>query len=71
MVEKKYKKVKEKSRKDLEKAESVSITMDMWTSINMEAFLGVTCHYTEDRMQLATVLLGVLVILPILTQQKT
>ncbi|KAJ8332878.1 hypothetical protein SKAU_G00417740 [Synaphobranchus kaupii] len=31
----------------------------MWTSINMDSYLGVTCHYITKETKLATVLLGV------------
>lgn len=39
-VETKYKETKEKAAKDC----GSSLTADMWTSVNMDAFLGVTCH---------------------------
>lgn len=32
----------------------------MWTSINMDAYVAVMCHYVNDSVKLATVLLGVL-----------
>ena len=42
MVEKRYQEAKEKAKQELETAQSVSLTADMWTSMNMEAYLGVT-----------------------------
>ncbi|XP_040924669.1 zinc finger BED domain-containing protein 4-like [Betta splendens] len=59
MVDKKYEEAKKKSINELEKAEAVSVTADMWTSITMEAYLGVTCHFINENMELASVLLGV------------
>ncbi|XDV36064.1 hypothetical protein PO909_005915 [Leuciscus waleckii] len=42
MVSEKYNKAKEKTMEDLQKAEFVSLTADMWSSINMDGYLGVT-----------------------------
>ncbi|KAJ8336973.1 hypothetical protein SKAU_G00381930 [Synaphobranchus kaupii] len=44
---------------EVQDAEYVSLTVDMWTSINMDSYLGVTCHYITKETKLATVLLGV------------
>lgn len=38
--------------------EAQSLTVAMWASINMDAYLAVTCHYVELSVKLATVLLG-------------
>lgn len=35
-------------------APAVRLTADMWTSINMDAYLSVTCHYVKDDFNLAT-----------------
>lgn len=59
MVEERYQKNKKKAAEDLKKATAVSLTADMWTSRNMDAYLGVTCHYLSDSLDLSTVLLGV------------
>jgi len=44
---------------ELQKTDGMSLTADMWTSINMDVYLAVTCHYVDDKDKLATVLLGV------------
>ena len=59
MVVQKYEE-KTKARAVMQSVEAVSLTADMWTSINMDAYLAVTCHYVDDSAKLATVLLGVL-----------
>ncbi|KAI2643954.1 E3 SUMO-protein ligase ZBED1 [Labeo rohita] len=38
---------------------SVCLTADMWTSLTMESYLGVTCHYTDSNTELGSVVLGV------------
>uniref|UniRef100_A0A3B5QKN7 HAT C-terminal dimerisation domain-containing protein n=1 Tax=Xiphophorus maculatus TaxID=8083 RepID=A0A3B5QKN7_XIPMA len=43
----------------VEKVAAVSLTSDMWTSINMDAYLAVTCHFVEENEKLSSVLLGV------------
>ena len=60
MVVQKYEKEKTKARAVMQSVEAVSLTADMWTSITMDAYLAVTCHYVDDSAKLATVLLGVL-----------
>ena len=60
MVFRKYEEEKTKAKAAMQKVQAVSLTSDMWTSINMEAYLAVTCHYVDDTSKLATVLLGVL-----------
>jgi len=52
--------LEEKAKAIMQRVEAVSLTADMWTSINMDAYLAVTCHYVDDSVKLATVLLGVL-----------
>ncbi|KAJ8369669.1 hypothetical protein SKAU_G00096970 [Synaphobranchus kaupii] len=59
MVEKRYDEAKEKAMAEVLDAEYVSLTADMWTSINMDSYLGVTCYYITKETKLATVLLGV------------
>ncbi|TWW53204.1 hypothetical protein D4764_0229450 [Takifugu flavidus] len=44
MVERRYVEEKEKAKAALQNVDSVSLTADMWTSINMDAYLAVTCH---------------------------
>lgn len=60
MVEAKYKDTKEKAKASVEKAAAVSLTSDMWTSVNMDAYLAVTCHFVDDSSALNLVVLGVL-----------
>ncbi|KAJ8348901.1 hypothetical protein SKAU_G00274900 [Synaphobranchus kaupii] len=55
----KYQVTKEKGKTEMQKVVAVSLTSDMWTSINMDAYLAVTCHYIDDHDKLGTVLLGV------------
>ena len=59
MVEARYEEMKEKAKASIDKAAAVSLTSDMWTSINTEAYLAVTCHYINDSSTLNTVVLGV------------
>lgn len=42
-----YEEEKEKTKKDLQSAVAVTLTADMWTSMNMEAYLAVTGHYVD------------------------
>ena len=48
MVEAKYKEEKEKAKDSMQKTSAVSLTSDMWTSINTDAYLAVTCHFVDD-----------------------
>ncbi|XP_032428162.1 zinc finger BED domain-containing protein 1-like [Xiphophorus hellerii] len=59
MVEAKYESAKEHAKAKVEKVAAVSLTSDMWTSINMDAYLAVTCHFVEENGKLSSVLLGV------------
>ncbi|XP_032421790.1 zinc finger BED domain-containing protein 1-like [Xiphophorus hellerii] len=59
MVEAKYESAKEHAMAKVEKVAAVSLTSDMWTSINMDAYLAVTCHFVEENEKLSSVLLGV------------
>ncbi|XP_058613457.1 zinc finger BED domain-containing protein 4-like [Onychostoma macrolepis] len=59
MVTEKYNSTKEKTMRDLQKAEFVSLTADMWSSINIDGYIGVTCHYITPEAKMATVVLGV------------
>lgn len=65
MVEQKYEEEKNKTKAAMLNVQAVSLTSDMWTSINMEAYLSVTCHFV-DGTKLATVLLGIIIILLII-----
>uniref|UniRef100_A0A3P9H4T3 Epiplakin 1 n=1 Tax=Oryzias latipes TaxID=8090 RepID=A0A3P9H4T3_ORYLA len=47
MVSQRYEEEKEKTKKDLQSAVAVTLTADMWTSMNMEAYLAVTGHYVD------------------------
>lgn len=54
-----YTKAKEKAKEDIQKVSAVTFTADMWTSMNMEAYLAITCHFNDLSDKLGTVLLGV------------
>lgn len=58
-METKYREAKEKGKEQVRRAAAVSLTSNMWASINMEAHLAVTCHYVNDEDQLCSSLLGV------------
>ena len=59
MLENKYRVAKDNAVAEIKKTSTVSLTSDMWTSINMDAYLAVTCHYINEEMQLSTLLLGI------------
>lgn len=59
MVGERYIKAKEKATEDIQNVSAVSLTADMWTSMNMEAYLAITCHFIDENDKLGTVLLGV------------
>ena len=58
MISKKYEEER-RVKMEVQQAVAVSITADMWTSVNMEAYLALTCHYINENMQLCTSVLGV------------
>lgn len=55
----KYEEEKREAKAVMQRVEAVSLTADMWTSIKVDAYLVVTCHYVDDSTKLATVLLDV------------
>ncbi|KAK7881460.1 hypothetical protein WMY93_029869 [Mugilogobius chulae] len=59
MINELYDKTKEKTKEDLKMADSVCLTTDMWSSINMDGYIGVTAHYVAPDSKLETVILGV------------
>lgn len=59
MVTERYQQEKEKAKAEVQKVAAVSLTSDMWTSINMDAYLAVTCHYIDATTCLKSTLLGV------------
>lgn len=60
MIAQSYEEKKEKVKNELQSAAVVRLTADMWTSINMEAYLAVTCHYIDTENQtMCTSVLGV------------
>ncbi|XP_055083457.1 uncharacterized protein LOC117382091 [Periophthalmus magnuspinnatus] len=59
MVDDKYVKEKAKAKMEVAKVSAVSLTADMWTSINTDAYLAITGHYINGEDKLDTVLLGV------------
>ncbi|KAK1889931.1 Zinc finger BED domain containing protein 1, partial [Dissostichus eleginoides] len=59
MVDAKYVLERNKAIAEMQKVAAVSLTSDMWTSINMDAYLAVTCHFVDDNTSLNSVFLGV------------
>ena len=55
----KYDHAKDCLRKQLSKIDSVNLTVDMWTSPNGKAILGITGHWLDDNWHLHDVLLDV------------
>lgn len=45
MVEQRYQEAQDKAKEQVQKAVAVSLTSDMWTSINMDVYLVVTSFY--------------------------
>ncbi|XP_037637100.1 zinc finger BED domain-containing protein 4-like [Sebastes umbrosus] len=60
MVDVKYTSAKEKAKAIVQKVAAVSLISDMWTSINVDAYLAVTCHFVDENTRLRSVMLGVL-----------
>lgn len=54
MEEAKYESAKEKAKAKVEKVVAVSLTSDMWTSINMDTYLAVTCHFVGEKIRLSS-----------------
>ncbi|XP_053708914.1 uncharacterized protein LOC128765169 [Synchiropus splendidus] len=59
MVEERFHAEMQKAKEEVQKAKACSLTADMWTSMDMEAYLGVTCHFITEEDTLNTILLGV------------
>ena len=59
MVATKFEDEKEKAKEELKKATAVDLTSDMWTSIHMDAYLAVTCHFVDSKDKLESFLLTV------------
>ncbi|KAL1254902.1 hypothetical protein QQF64_012963 [Cirrhinus molitorella] len=59
MVRQKYQEEKQKAMEHLKNIPSVCLTAEMWSSLTMESYLGVTCHYTDGNTELGSVVLGV------------
>ena len=56
-LEKKYEEATSNVKNELANVRKVCITTDAWTSINMDSFLTVTCHFINDIYQLKTYVL--------------
>ncbi len=59
MVEDRYQKSKEKAKASVSQATAVCLTADMWTSMNTDSYLAVTCHFIDASTSLQSVVLGV------------
>ncbi|KAL7380191.1 hypothetical protein ABVT39_013453 [Epinephelus coioides] len=60
MAEAKYDAAKKKAKAKVQKVAAVSLTSDMWISINMDDYLAVTCHFVDENARLNLALLGML-----------
>lgn len=60
MSKSRYTETKEKAIAPAKKAKAVSLTSDTWTSINMDAYLAVTCHFIDENNKLSTTVPGVI-----------
>lgn len=58
MVLAKYEEEKGQAKADLQGVETVRLTSGLWTSVSMEVYLAVTCHYINRHELLSTLLLG-------------
>ena len=52
MVASKYEVTKAKALTGMSEVQSVSLTSDMWTSMNMDVFLAITCHFIDADFKL-------------------
>lgn len=59
MVDTKFTEEKEKAKEEVLRATGISLTSDMWTTVHMDSYLAVTCHFVDSQDKLSTVLLGV------------
>lgn len=59
MLDSKYEEAKIKAKAEMENVKAVSLTSDTWTSLNMDTYLAITCHYIDGSDTLSTVLLGI------------
>ncbi len=59
ILDSKYEEAKIKAKAEMENVKAVSLTSDTWTSLNMDTYLAITCHYIDGSDELSTVLLGV------------
>lgn len=59
MVDLFYKKTRTKAIAEARKATATSLTADMWTSINMDAYYAITGLYLSETIDLNSVLFGV------------
>lgn len=59
-IEERYTEIKDKLIKTLEGCESVALTTDIWTSVGVEAFMGVTCHCVGNNWELNSFILTTL-----------
>lgn len=59
MVDARFQEEKRKAQEKVQKATAVALTSDMWTSIHMDSYLAITCHFVDEEDKLNTVLLSV------------
>ncbi|MEQ2183107.1 hypothetical protein GOODEAATRI_029235, partial [Goodea atripinnis] len=51
MVAKKYEEEQERVKMEVQQAVAVSLTAEMWTSVNMEAYLALTSTFVDPRFK--------------------
>ena len=56
-LENKYEEATSNVKNELANVRKVCITTDTWTSVNMDSFLTVTCHFINDIYQIKTYVL--------------
>ena len=58
LLKKKYSAVKKKVLEKLSKAETIHLTIDLWSNCQMRSYLGITGHYISEQWILESVMLG-------------
>lgn len=59
MVSERYAAETQNIKEKLHSTNAISLTADMWTSVNMEAYLAVTGHFFDTENKMCTTVLGV------------
>lgn len=59
-MEERYSEIKNKLIKTLKECDSVALTTDIWTSVAVEAFMGVICHCVSNNWEMQSFILTTL-----------